>query len=54
MKFNVFVYKYEEINVGRVMGIGDVVEMIFGGDGVGGFGKFGYMVVGFEVVLCSV
>lgn len=54
LKFNVLVHKYEETNVARVMGTGDAAEMIPGGVGAGEFDKPGYMVVGFEVVPCSV
>ncbi|CAO2822542.1 unnamed protein product [Amaranthus hypochondriacus] len=54
LKLTVLVHKYEETNVARVMGTGDAVEMIPGGNGVGGSGEPGYMVVGFEVVPCSV
>ncbi|XP_021745452.1 transmembrane 9 superfamily member 11 [Chenopodium quinoa] len=54
LKLTVLVRKYEETNVARVMGTGDAAEMIPGGNGVGGSGEPGYMVVGFEVVPCSV
>ncbi|KNA17758.1 hypothetical protein SOVF_077140 [Spinacia oleracea] len=54
LKLTVLVRKYEETNVARVMGTGDAVEMIPGGNGVGGSEEPGYMVVGFEVVPCSV
>uniref|UniRef100_A0A803NCE5 Transmembrane 9 superfamily member n=1 Tax=Chenopodium quinoa TaxID=63459 RepID=A0A803NCE5_CHEQI len=39
---------------GSCDGYGDAAEMIPGGNGVGGSGEPGYMVVGFEVVPCSV
>lgn len=53
LKFTVLVHKYEETNVARVMGTGDAAEMI---PTVGNSGSDvpGYMVVGFEVVTCSV
>ncbi|XP_075490277.1 LOW QUALITY PROTEIN: transmembrane 9 superfamily member 11-like [Primulina tabacum] len=53
LKFTVLVHKYEETNVARVMGTGDAAEMI---PTVGNSGSDvpGYMVVGFEVVACSV
>ncbi|KMT03591.1 hypothetical protein BVRB_8g192640 [Beta vulgaris subsp. vulgaris] len=52
LKLNVLVHKYEEPNVARVMGTGDAVEMI--PNGANGPVEPGYMVVGFEVVPCSV
>ncbi|KAK2646651.1 hypothetical protein Ddye_021846 [Dipteronia dyeriana] len=53
LKFTVLIHKYEEANVARVMGTGDAAEVIptrvdEGSD------IPGYMVVGFEVVPCSV
>ncbi|XP_040996804.1 transmembrane 9 superfamily member 11-like isoform X2 [Juglans microcarpa x Juglans regia] len=53
LKFNVLVHKYDETNVARVMGTGDAPDMI------PSVGKTesnvpGYMVVGFEVIPCSV
>ncbi|XP_074281230.1 transmembrane 9 superfamily member 11 [Silene latifolia] len=54
LKLTVLVHKYEEASVARVMGTGDAVEMVPGGNGVGGSDEPGYMVVGFEVVPCSV
>lgn len=53
LKFTVLVHKYEETNVARVMGTGDAAEMIPGGNAAGSETP-GYMVVGFEVVPCSV
>ncbi|KAJ8434997.1 hypothetical protein Cgig2_027840 [Carnegiea gigantea] len=53
LKFTVLVHKYEETNVARVMGTGDAAEMIPGGVAAGSETP-GYMVVGFEVVPCSV
>lgn len=51
LKFTVLVHKYEEPNVARVMGTGDAADVI-------PMNKqsenSGYMVVGFEVVPCSV
>ncbi|MED6195263.1 Transmembrane 9 superfamily member 11 [Stylosanthes scabra] len=54
LKFNVLVHKYEETNVARVMGTGDAAEMIPQVGKEGGSDKPGYMVVGFEVIPCSV
>lgn len=51
LKFTVLVHKYEETNVARVMGTGDAAEMI---PAAGGSDVPGYMVVGFEVVPCSI
>ncbi|GMH20588.1 hypothetical protein Nepgr_022429 [Nepenthes gracilis] len=51
LKFKVLVHKYEETNVARVMGTGDANEVIQTGSGSD---VPGYMVVGFEVVPCSV
>ncbi|ESW27116.1 hypothetical protein PHAVU_003G175400 [Phaseolus vulgaris] len=53
LKFNVLVHKYEETNVARVMGTGDAAEMIPTIDKEGS-DKPGYMVVGFEVIPCSI
>jgi hypothetical protein len=53
LKFTVLVHKYEEANVARVMGTGDGSELI-PTVGSGGSELPGYMVVGFEVVPCSV
>ncbi|CAK9177382.1 unnamed protein product [Ilex paraguariensis] len=53
LKFNVLVHKYEDTNAARVMGTGDgaeVIPMV----GKSGSEKPGYMVVGFEVVPCSI
>ena len=52
LKFNVLVHKYEE-NVARVMGTGEGVELIPVGK-EGSSEKPGYMVVGFEVIPCSI
>ncbi|KAF5187712.1 Transmembrane 9 superfamily member [Thalictrum thalictroides] len=52
LKFKVLVHKYEEPNVARVMGTGDVPEVIPNRVN-GGSDVPGYMVVGFEVVPCS-
>lgn len=51
LKFKVLVHKYEEANVARVMGTGDAADVFPTkvNDDVPG-----YMVVGFEVVPCSV
>ncbi|KAK9029602.1 hypothetical protein V6N11_026712 [Hibiscus sabdariffa] len=53
LKFKVLVHKYEEPDVARVMGTGDGAEAI---PTVGNKGSVvpGYMVVGFEVIPCSV
>ncbi|KAJ6673343.1 TRANSMEMBRANE 9 SUPERFAMILY MEMBER [Salix viminalis] len=53
LKFTVLVHKYEEANVARVMGTGDAAEVI---PTIASEGSElpGYMVVGFEVVPCSV
>ncbi|KZV14460.1 hypothetical protein F511_43074 [Dorcoceras hygrometricum] len=53
LKFTVLVHKYEETNLARVVGTDDAAEMI---PTVGNSGSDvpGYMVVGFEVVACSV
>ncbi|XP_061348181.1 transmembrane 9 superfamily member 11-like isoform X1 [Gastrolobium bilobum] len=53
LKFNVLIHKYEETNVARVMGTGDGAEVIPIGK-EGSSDKPGYMVVGFEVVPCSI
>ncbi|PPD74111.1 hypothetical protein GOBAR_DD28966 [Gossypium barbadense] len=53
LKFKVLVHKYEETNVARVMGTGDAVD-VFPSGGKGGSDVPGYMVVGFEVIPCSV
>ncbi|GLT49532.1 hypothetical protein SLA2020_230840 [Shorea laevis] len=53
LKFNVLVHKYEETNVARVMGTGDAAEVIPTMGNVGSDVP-GYMVVGFEVIPCSV
>ncbi|XWS70803.1 hypothetical protein CRYUN_Cryun03dG0080400 [Craigia yunnanensis] len=53
LKFKVLVHKYEETNVARMMGTGDAAEVI-PTIGNGGSDVPGYMVVGFEVVPCSV
>ncbi|KAL4318429.1 hypothetical protein GQ457_18G003980 [Hibiscus cannabinus] len=53
LKFNVLIHKYEETNVAHVMGTGDAVE-VMPTDSKGGSEVPGYMVVGFEVVPCSV
>lgn len=53
LKFTVLVNKYEEANVARVMGTGDAAEVI-PTIGKSGSEVPGYMVVGFEVVPCSV
>ncbi|KAK8515534.1 hypothetical protein V6N12_075574 [Hibiscus sabdariffa] len=52
LKFKVLVHKYEETNVGNVMGTGDAAGVIPGGSKRGSDVP-GYMVVGFEVVPCS-
>ncbi|KAL8152608.1 hypothetical protein V2J09_010368 [Rumex salicifolius] len=51
LKLTVLVHEYEEANVASVMGTGDTPELIPSGDGSG---VPGYMVVGFEVVPCSI
>ncbi|KAJ0089994.1 hypothetical protein Patl1_14822 [Pistacia atlantica] len=53
IKFKVLVHKYEETNVARVMGTGDAVDVI-PTKASEGSDVPGYMVVGFEVVPCSV
>ncbi|KAF9614425.1 hypothetical protein IFM89_018570 [Coptis chinensis] len=53
LKFKVLVHKYEEPNVARVMGTGDAAEVI-PAVRKGDSDVAGYMVVGFEVVPCSV
>ncbi|XP_031284832.1 transmembrane 9 superfamily member 11-like [Pistacia vera] len=53
LKFKVLVHKYEETNVARVMGTGDAVDVI-PTKASEGSDVPGYMVVGFEVVPCSV
>uniref|UniRef100_A0A2N9FVV0 Transmembrane 9 superfamily member n=1 Tax=Fagus sylvatica TaxID=28930 RepID=A0A2N9FVV0_FAGSY len=53
LKFNVLIHKYEDANVARVMGTGDAAEVI-PSVGKGDSDEPGYMVVGFEVVPCSV
>ncbi|WJZ98255.1 hypothetical protein VitviT2T_016794 [Vitis vinifera] len=52
LKFTVLVHKYEETNMARVMGTGDAAEGIPTVDRTSNVP--GYMVVGFEVVPCSV
>ncbi|KAF8407203.1 hypothetical protein HHK36_006330 [Tetracentron sinense] len=54
LKFTVLVHKYEETNVAGVMGTGEAAEVIptIGKTGSGSDVP-GYMVVGFEVVPCS-
>ncbi|KAB1211874.1 Transmembrane 9 superfamily member 4 [Morella rubra] len=54
LKFTVLVHKYEEANVARVMGTGDAAEVIPTTGKGGSDVPPGYMVVGFEVVPCSV
>ncbi|XP_075643110.1 transmembrane 9 superfamily member 11 [Castanea sativa] len=53
LKFKVLVHKYEETNVAGVMGTGDAAEVI-PNVAKRDSGPPGYMVVGFEVVPCSV
>ncbi|KAF5742053.1 putative Endosomal P24A protein precursor [Tripterygium wilfordii] len=53
LKFTVLVHKYEETNVAHVMRTGDGAEVIPTVQD-GESGKPGYMVVGFEVVPCSI
>ncbi|KAH0649813.1 hypothetical protein KY284_029725 [Solanum tuberosum] len=53
LKFMVLVHNYEETNVARVMGTGDGAEVI-STVGKDGSEEPAYMVVGFEVVPCSV
>ncbi|KAL9377042.1 hypothetical protein Peur_031162 [Populus x canadensis] len=53
LKFTVLVHKYEEANVARVMGTGDAAQVI-PTIASGGSELPGFMVVGFEVVPCSV
>lgn len=52
LKFTVLVHKYEETNVARVMGNADGADVIPVGNA--GSDAPGYMVVGFEVVPCSI
>ncbi|KAK8991232.1 hypothetical protein V6N11_062251 [Hibiscus sabdariffa] len=54
LKFKVLVHKYEEPGVTRVLGTGDGTEAILPTAGNKGSDVPGYMVVGFEVVPCSV
>jgi len=55
LQFTVLVHKYEEANVARVMGAADASDAIPAGGRDGGAGaSSGWMVVGFEVVPCSV
>lgn len=52
LKFKVLVHEYEEANVARVMGTGDAADVI---PTIGKRSDVpGYMVVGFEVVPCSI
>ncbi|CAK9177384.1 unnamed protein product [Ilex paraguariensis] len=53
LKFTVLVHKYEETNVARVIGTGDRAEVI-PTVGKSGSEKPKYMIVGFEVVPCSI
>ncbi|KAE8677171.1 Transmembrane 9 superfamily member 12 [Hibiscus syriacus] len=53
LKFKVLVHKYEETNMANMMGTGDAADVIPGG-GKRGSDVPGYIVVGFEVVPCSV
>ncbi|ONK59592.1 uncharacterized protein A4U43_C08F8050 [Asparagus officinalis] len=55
LKFTILIHKYEETNVARVMGTGDAAEAIPNLEkSKSGFDlPPGYMVVGFEVVPCS-
>ncbi|CAM6092358.1 unnamed protein product [Calypogeia fissa] len=53
LKFKVLVHDYEEVGVGAVMGTGDGTDMSVPVDESGNK-KGGYLVVGFEVVYCSV
>ncbi|KAE8729538.1 Transmembrane 9 superfamily member 12 [Hibiscus syriacus] len=53
LKFKVLVHKYEETNMANVMRTGDAADVIPGG-GKRGSDEPGYMVVGFEVIPCSV
>ncbi|KAJ8753103.1 hypothetical protein K2173_017639 [Erythroxylum novogranatense] len=53
LKFTVLVHKYEEANMAQVMGTGDAAEVI-PTTGNRGSDVPGYMVVGFEVVPCSI
>lgn len=53
LKFNVLVHKYEEANMARVMGTGEAAEVI-PTIANGESDVPGYMVVGFEVIPCSV
>ncbi|KAK4754941.1 hypothetical protein SAY87_008698 [Trapa incisa] len=53
LRFTVLVHKYEEANVARVMGTGDAAEVIPTIRNAG-TDTPGYMVVGFEVVPCSI
>ncbi|PON67133.1 Nonaspanin [Parasponia andersonii] len=52
LKFKVLVHEYEDANMARVMGTGDAAEVI--PTMTKGSGNPGYMVVGFEVVPCSI
>ncbi|GMI89183.1 hypothetical protein like AT5G35160 [Hibiscus trionum] len=53
LRFNVLIHKYEDTNVARVMGTGDAAE-VMPTDPKGSSDVPGYMVVGFEVIPCSV
>lgn len=53
LKFKILVHKYEENNVARVMGTGDAADVNPPLEN-GGSDTPGYMVVGFEVVPCSI
>lgn len=53
LKFKVLVHKYEETNMANVMGTGDAAEVIPTAGKEGSDGPE-YMVVGFEVIPCSV
>ncbi|KAL9230600.1 hypothetical protein vseg_005933 [Gypsophila vaccaria] len=52
LKFTVLVHKYDQSPI--LMGTADGVDMIPGGNDAGASSEPGYMVVGFEVVPCSV
>lgn len=54
LQFTVLVHKYEDANVARVMGAADATDVIPAGGKDGGAGNSGWMVVGFEVVPCSI
>uniref|UniRef100_J3LI14 Transmembrane 9 superfamily member n=1 Tax=Oryza brachyantha TaxID=4533 RepID=J3LI14_ORYBR len=54
LQFTVLVHKYEEANVARVMGTGDASDGFPSGGKDGAAGSSGWMVVGFEVVPCSI